>query len=77
MKFEATRDSRKKIIYVDGRFLIERTPYKTSMQAKMAWKVLKDEMKKVGWEIHIVDLKLPKNEIEEKEIKKKKWWGRR
>ena len=60
MKFVAEKPpDKKKVILTDGYYLVEKTKYRNTTQTAFAWKKRKDELRKDGWEIHVIDITIP------------------
>jgi len=56
MKFIAEKADKKKVIMVNGDYLIEKDKLPNATQAQMAWKRRKDELRKAGWSITVVNI---------------------
>lgn len=62
MKFIAKKADKEKIIMVDGDYLIEKDKLPNATQAQMAWKRRKNELRKAGWDITVIDVSTVKKE---------------
>jgi len=55
MKFIARKNNKEKVIYTDNFYLVEKTKLKNPTRVLTAWKKRKNELRKEGWDIHVVD----------------------
>ena len=68
MEFIAKKDNKEKIVTAEDSYLVEKIKLKSSTQILLAWKKRKDELRREGWNIHVVDVNL----VSEPEIKMEK-----
>ncbi len=86
MKFVAEKGDKKKIIMIEGNYLVEKNEFPNPTQVMMAWKRRKNELHKAGYQIHVIntdtkkvkeekpsDLDLKKGE--ERKLKKVRLFG--
>jgi len=62
VKFIAEKDNKKKVVIANGFYFTEKTKLKNPTQVALAWKKRKSELRRAGWDIHVIDTDLPKGE---------------
>jgi len=63
MKFIAKKNNKEKIIFVDGYYLVEKDKLPNATQTQMAWKKRKDELRKAGWSIKVIDVSIRNKQL--------------
>jgi len=72
MKFIARKGDKEKLVLVEGAYLVEKTKVKNPA---LDWKKRKDQLKKAGYDITVLDLKASSEEKPQakQEVKKPKY----